>query len=64
MAKQNRDQGAGSPQQSGRDERVRGQDQSEPSREQRDREQVKGSETTRSQSERPQRQPGRLPLPD
>jgi hypothetical protein len=62
MAKQNREQSGGT--QSGRNERVRGQNEPEPSRDQRDREQVKGSDTTRSQPERPQRQPGRLPLPD
>ena len=65
MAKQNRDQNVGGSQQGGGAERTRGQEQSAPSRDQRDREQVTGGSTSSpEQSERPQRQPGRLPLPD
>lgn len=44
-------------------DRAQRPDEKQPSREPREREQVKGSESP-SPSPRPQRQPGKLPLPD
>ena len=58
MAKQNRDQDIrGGSQESGRP-----REQSEPERERKEQEHVKGSASEESQ--RPPRQPGRLPLPE